>query len=409
MEGTPPASVQDLLRSRLAHVDEAGIQLLTAAAVIGRSFDFETLREVSGRSDMELTDTLDHLLEAGLIRESEEGHYRFYHEQLSRLMYTDASRTRRRLLHQRTAAALAHSGGHNTVLAAQIGFHLERAGHDQEAAAYYFAAGKYAQSVYANQAALELYEAALALGCADAAAAHEQIGDLHTLLGAFNLALNCYETAAALAQMPQLAQIEHKIGTLYQRLGEWELAESQYQTVLEYDDLTPLQRAHVLADWSLLKLQRGAAADAETLAQKSLQQGEQSGEAAALAQAHNLLGILARHRGDYATASKHLERTLALPSLVARIAALNNLALVRADCGDLESAIRYAESALETCIELGDRHREAAIHNNLADLHHTAEHREISMEYLRQAVAIFADIGIQTGNQHPEIWKLTEW
>ncbi|MEP7291981.1 MAG: AAA family ATPase [Chloroflexota bacterium] len=404
-----PASVQDLLQSRLAHIEEAGTQLLTTAAVIGRSFDFETLREVSGRSDVEVTDTLDYLLETGLIRESENGRYNFYHEQLSRLIYADASLARRRLLHRRIAATLTHSSGHNTLLAAQIGFHLERAGQDFEAAVYYFDAGKHAQSVYANQAALAHYQAALALGYADAAATHEQIGDLHTLLGAFSLALGSYETAAALAKTPQLAQVEHKIGTIYHRLGEWELAESQYQALFENSVITPLQRARVLADWSLLKHQRGRSLDAETLAQASLQYAEQSGESAALAQAHNLLGILARHRHDYAAACEHLEHTLILPNLMLRIAALNNLALVFADDDDLISAIRYAERALQICIELGDRHREAAINNNLADLHHMAGSDQQSMHYLRQAVAIFADIGVQAGKQHPEIWKLTEW
>lgn len=53
--------------------------------------------------------------------------------------------------------------------------------------------------------------------------------------------------------------------------------------------------------------------------------------------------------------------------------------------------------------------REAALHNNLADLLHTAGRSEAAMAHLRQAVALFAEIGTQAGDMQPEIWKLTEW
>jgi hypothetical protein len=31
------------------------------------------------------------------------------------------------------------------------------------------------------------------------------------------------------------------------------------------------------------------------------------------------------------------------------------------------------------------------------------------MTHLTQAVAIFAEIGVEAGTWQPEIWKLTEW
>ena len=41
----------------------------------------------------------------------------------------------------------------------------------------------------------------------------------------------------------------------------------------------------------------------------------------------------------------------------------------------------------------GDRHREAALENNLADLFHAAGRTEESMEHLKRAVAIFSEVG----------------
>ena len=60
------------------------------------------------------------------------------------------------------------------------------------------------------------------------------------------------------------------------------------------------------------------------------------------------------------------------------------------------------------CIELGDRHREAALRNNLADLLHTSGRGDEAMDELKLAVAIFAEIG-EEGRLEPEIWKLTDW
>src|SRR5262249_22731438 len=64
-----PAGSLGLFRSRLAPVSEAGHQLLHAASVIGRSFDFEILREASGRSEDECISALEELLTLGLIEE----------------------------------------------------------------------------------------------------------------------------------------------------------------------------------------------------------------------------------------------------------------------------------------------------------------------------------------------------
>ena len=91
------------------------------------------------------------------------------------------------------------------------------------------------------------------------------------------------------------------------------------------------------------------------------------------------------------------------------MAALNNLALACAREGDGAEAVELTERSLRLCSEQGDRHREAALHNNLADLFHRAGDEPASMAHLKQAVAIFAEVGGQDGEMQPEVWKLVEW
>jgi tetratricopeptide (TPR) repeat protein len=89
---------------------------------------------------------------------------------------------------------------------------------------------------------------------------------------------------------------------------------------------------------------------------------------------------------------------------------LNNLARVYAESEQIEEAIHLTGQALEICQQRGDHHREAALHNNLADLYHSSGQEETAMQHLRKSVVMMAEIGGEPlGEPQPEIWKLVEW
>ncbi|HEX9134991.1 MAG TPA: tetratricopeptide repeat protein, partial [Ktedonobacteraceae bacterium] len=421
---SPPGSVRELLYSHLNMVSETGRQLLSTAAVIGRSFDFDTLREVSGRSEEETVSALEELIAQGLVEEVAGGvgeqalKYDFNHERLRVLVYEETSLARRRLLHRRVAETLVgRTREHHAIdmLASQIAYHYRVAGSETIAAGYSKLAGDYARSLYANAEALVHYQMALALRYPDAAVLHESIGDLYTLLGEYGNAIKSYETAAALCAPATLANVEHKLGNVYERRGEWDLAESHFEAALDAfgDEGQDGERARVYADRSLAAHHRGKVVQAPNLAQQALNLAEAAHDTRALAQAHNILGILASKQQKPGEAQYHLERSLALAEelndLGVRVAALNNLALVCKSNGEIERAIMLTQDALALCVSQGDRHREAALHSNLADLFHAAGNSEAAMSHLKLSVSIFAEIGLDAGTMRPEIWKLVEW
>jgi predicted ATPase len=432
-----PHGVRDLLHSRLSSVGETGWQLLQAAAVLGRSFDFDTLQEASGRSEDETISALEQLITHGLVREVQQVNaqndqlslrqldYDFSHEKLRSLVYSETSLARRRLLHQRAAEALVARGRarHDLpALSGQIAYHYKQGGRARESGEYFRMAGEHARSLYANTEALAHFQAALSLGHADTAGLNEAIGDMYTLLGSYNAAIRSYESALAqVASQPlATARLAHKLGEIFHRLGEWDQAESYFQagiSALQPGADTAAQ-AHLYAAYSRTAHQRGQSQRASKLALKALELARTAADQQGLAQAHNILGILARHEGDLPAATHHLEQSLVLAQEMAQpaaqIAALNNLSLVSSDLRDLDKAISYANQALNLCIQLGDRHRAAALHNNLADLYHAAACEAEAMAHLKQAVVIFAEVGgdvyrQEDGQVNPEIWKLTEW
>ncbi|MGE5262443.1 MAG: ATP-binding protein [Acidobacteriota bacterium] len=419
-----PGGVRALLHSRLAGVTETGWQLLNAAAVIGRSFDFDTLREASGRSEEETVVGLERLTAQGLIREVSAGAvgrglvYDFSHEKLRNLVYEETSQARRRLLHRRVAESLvtqarvSHLGD---ALASQIAQHYAQAGLEAPAAEFFQRAGEHARTLYANAQALADFQSALEFHHPDTGGLYEAIGDLHTLMGDYGAALTAYETAARLYAPKMLASLEHKRGSLYHRRGEWELADAHFSSALAALGGTESTKecARLYADWSLTAHQMNHTGRAQELAGRALELAQGANDSRALAQAHNILGILANSRGELEQAQAHFETSVRLGQTLGdpgiRAAALNNLALTFGARGEIDRALALTLNALDLCASVGDRHREAALHNNLADLYHSAGQSEAAMAHLKQAVTIFAEIGEEAGHWQPEIWKLVQW
>jgi predicted ATPase/DNA-binding SARP family transcriptional activator len=418
-----PPSVRQALQARLASVSEASRQVLSTAAVIGRSFDFDILREASARSEAEVVTALESLLGRGLVSEEPLGEdggvrYDFSHSKLREVVYEDVSLARRRLLHRRVAEALVNQARGRMAFgefASQIARHYRLGGQEERAAEYFHQAGDYDRSVYANDEALEEYRLALALGYPQAGEVYRKMGELYTLQGDYVSAIQSYQAAAALSPAQDLSTLEARLADVHHRLGDWKLAEGYLQSSLELLEQSdqPEQRADLYATWSDIAHHQNQIERAQELALRALEMAESAGAPHALARAHNMLGILARDQADFETAIRHLQQSLEIAQSLGEggnyVAALNNLALVYGDAGERQQAIELAGQALELCARLGDRHREAALHNNLADLYHAQGESELAMRHLKQAVQIFAEIRVGDEESRPGIWKLVEW
>jgi DNA-binding SARP family transcriptional activator len=232
----------------------------------------------------------------------------------------------------------------------------------------------------------------------------ETVGDLYTRHGDYARAIASYEIAQKTAPAKERRRLDHKLAGVHHRRGEWDLAQKHYRAALRGED-EPAVRARITAHWSLVAHRRGDAAHASRLAEEALSLAKRTRDDRALAQAHNIVGILRGDRG-------HLEQSLAIAERIgddqARVAAMNNLALAVGRGGELERAIELTKRALALADTIGDRHRQAALHNNLADLLKAAGRRAESMRHLKRAVTIFAEIG-EPGTMEPEVWKLAQW
>ncbi|HVQ18862.1 MAG TPA: BTAD domain-containing putative transcriptional regulator [Actinomycetes bacterium] len=408
--------IRDLMSARLDAASATARQLLSAAAVLGVVVDPELLRSTAGRAELESVDALEEAVSRGLLVElADRRGYDFPHDLLRNIALERTSLARQQLLHGRAADVLIrrHSADPATWRAAVVARHLAAAGRRDEAAMWYWTAAAESRSLYAHREELDQLRSAEAAGF-EPATIHEASGDALTRLGRYRDALVAYEQAAAATEDGLTAAVlEHKLANVHDRLGDWPIAQAHLESAQQLlASEGPLElRARVAADLALVLHRQGCSERALTRAQAAADWAATSQDTLALAQSHNVLGVLATGRGDLVLATEHLEQSLAraegLPDVGPAVAAANNLARAYEMTGRDEAAMRSAEHAFALGVRQGDRHRVAALHTNLADLLHRRGREEEAREHARAAAESFADV--DDADARPQVWTLVEW
>ena len=422
--GSDPGSLpgaRALLGARLDTLGPLATELAGAGAVLGRRFDFDLARQVSGREERAALEGTEELLRRGMCTEGDRPPVRggapptltFTHDLLRQLVLERLSLVRRRLLHLRAADALEGPAERDDGLAAAVAQHAELGGRDAQAARWHERAGRQALALPAPEAAIEHLRRARALAATPDPALDEAIADVQVLQGAYAEAIESFESAAARLAGGPLAEVERKLAGVHERRGRHDLAAVHVEAALAVADAgDDVALARIELQAASTAGRRGDPAAARRYAECALERAGRVGADEEAARAHDMLGLLAWGEGDVAAAGDHLERALALlsddrsPAAVA--GALNNLARVRRASGSSDEAVSLASRALALASATRDRHREAALHNNLADALHAAGRGAEAMEHLKRAVSIFAEVGQESGPE-PDIWMLSHW
>jgi len=199
---TLPATIQNLIQSRLLKLSENAQQILHIAAIIGRRFDFELVRHASALPETETLNAVDELQAAHLINPLPDEQFTFDHSLTMEVVLTDMNETRRRSLHRRAAEALETIYQANLdPVSGLITRHFIDGNASSRARVYALRAGRYAASLAAWVEALAFYDQALELETDKLAHApiFLAMGDAHYHKGDFPLASKDYQSAIDLA------------------------------------------------------------------------------------------------------------------------------------------------------------------------------------------------------------------
>ncbi|HEY3981818.1 MAG TPA: BREX system ATP-binding domain-containing protein [Streptosporangiaceae bacterium] len=220
-----PDTLADAILSRTRRLTAPTRELGAAAAVIGRSFDFDLLAAVTGAGPEAVASALRELQEAYVVVPGADAvTFGFRHALIRDALYADADLPRRRRLHERVARAAAERGYRDAFLSA----HYEQAGCHELALRHAVVAAGEAAALSVHGEALELYRRAVRNLPADApgreraelfaavgdeaAAVDDNAAAAQAYQAAHELAVRSGDARAAAALTPRMVAVAHVLG-----------------------------------------------------------------------------------------------------------------------------------------------------------------------------------------------------
>jgi DNA-binding CsgD family transcriptional regulator len=228
-----PETLGDAVLSRAQRLSSAARDVASAAAVIGRSFDFDLLTEVTEADPAGVATALRELQKENFVLAgSDAATFDFRHALMRDTLYADTDLPQRRRLHGLVARTAAERGYRDAFVSA----HYERAQAPELAYSHAVSAAREAASVSAHREALELYGRAVRnlpaqLPAPDRAELFAGLGDEAAATDGNAAAAEAYRTAhelaagagdvhGAAALVPSMVEVGHLLGdALDTRIG----------------------------------------------------------------------------------------------------------------------------------------------------------------------------------------------
>jgi adenylate cyclase len=398
-----PDTVQGLLAARLDALEPFERQLVTHAAVLGRTFWESGLEPVAKAAGEPLAGALAQLREKDILVPGDgagmpgERELAFKHVLIRDVAYEMLPRAARARKHAEVAAFIeSRSGTRSEATVALVADHyahaasLAAAAHlpadelaELRARALHYgeAAGDAAAALYSNREALAQYEAAGRLAGDDQLSAHriaEKRGDVSLRLGQVEPAIESWEDClsyfAERGDHEHVAELHRKVGAALAHKGERKRAIEHHQQGINLIKDSPpsltLVRLYEEAAW--LYMQVGDNMLAIYASEKALRLAESLGEPRAASRAHGIFGRVFGRIGDGVKARENLERAVELAresdeaeTVLGLLALGHNLEHAE---GDHASAGDSYREALELAERIGDVPTQIELHSALAQL-----------------------------------------
>jgi predicted ATPase/DNA-binding SARP family transcriptional activator len=198
-----PATIQNLIQSRLLKLSEHARHILHVSAIIGREFDFKLVRQVSSFSETDTLDAIEELQTAHLINPLPEDKFAFDHSLTMEVSLNDMNETRRHLIHRHVAETLESIYRDDLdPVSGLIAHHFMGGNLPDQAKFHLFRAGQFAANLAAWGEAIAFFKQALSLESdgTERARIFVAMGAAHFHKGDFALASEDYQSAMELAR-----------------------------------------------------------------------------------------------------------------------------------------------------------------------------------------------------------------
>jgi adenylate cyclase len=419
-----PTSLHSLILSRLDQLSENEKTVLKVASIIGRLFRvallWGTYPELGDQSRVQSNlQTLQQMQITSSDPSEPELTYFFRQIVTQEVAYESLPFATRATLHGQLARYIEENYQQTVDQYIDLlAFHYLRGQVWEKSFQYNLLASKAAQREFANDAAVSAAERVL-----DSAshleevdttegqiAAHEIMGEVLTLVGKYDDALEHFATSrefiAAQDESPsqkmRLADLCCKIAEVYERRSEYEEAFEWLEKGLNYldQDAPSIETARIFRLGAGIYERQGKNEDAIAWCQKSLdiasaidtREGKQT-----LAHAHYLLGAIRYRLGDLRGAIHQCQTSVniyqEIDDFVGEARAYNNMGAAFSDMGDWNQATEAYNKSLDFNQQIGNIQEQGFVANNLANINLYQGKWEHALELFRESNVIWKRLG----------------
>jgi len=367
-----PQAVERTIATRLARLTDEEYAVLSAAAVLGRDFNFSLLANTSGQEVNQVLTIANTLVRRRFLEETLDA-YQFSHDKIRQVAYEAILEADRHQLHFRAGESIQS-------------LYPDPAEHVETLAHHYHEAKSWPQSVIFNQ------------GAGDRA---------KTLFANREAAMHYSRALEALQNCDGKMDTARKFELHLAREAVWGLIgkrEQQKADLLELDALlddpdleTSDRRLKISLCWVTYWEAISDYPEALDAVQAAVKQANFVGNLQTLHQAHLKWGQMLRHHGEYSEALEQLETSLQIgvdsQNSLAQAVSLSALGVLLFDCGNYDAALNHSLRALEIGQPIGDHALLAEVHNNLGGVYHYLADFPASIDHHQQALDLRRAMG----------------
>jgi len=454
-----PNSLHSVILSRIDQLSEQEKTTLRTASIIGRQFRAQWLSgyypDLGSMPQVKATLDLLDALDITPLDSELELTYLFKHIVTHEVTYESLPFATRARLHEQLARYLesiagaenSPSGHLAASLLGTIAFHYLHSENQAKQREYLLKAGESAQQNFANDAALEHYNALIPLltNNEEKAQLHLKRGQLLEFIGRFDEAESDYRKTLSLSPTDNIqsakayfalgklnrhrdehdvaedflaraqkiySKLENKVGlikvlietgNLFWRKSEYEQARKSLHEGLALAQSSgyAVEAAHALNSLGLVDLHQGEYASARTLFEEGLELQRELHNKVGISTALNNLGIIMESLGDYVTAQALYEESRILDHEIGNkigvAYSLNNIAIVARIQGSYASAQALQEESLKLKQEIGDRWGIAASLDNLGIIALAQKDYSAAQTFLEKSLNLFREMDSKSG------------
>jgi class 3 adenylate cyclase/predicted ATPase len=413
---TVPDTLEGVLLARLDRLEELCRWTVQMASVIGRSFPFDVVEHTANElNNVTATPYLDELQLVEIVREAQRSPelvYAFIHSLMQEVSYSSLAASARREYHRLIARYLedgrSQGWGRSESLPALIAHHAYEGEDWPRALKYQMQAGQQAQTLFANQEAIDHYRKALTSAQHLPEMVAPQLLHIHLTLAQLYIDTGAYDKAEFHLQQ---AYLHHQPGgdeatliaicrwyaRLYEMRGDYTVAFEWIEKGLAIQSQAhTAENAQVRLLAGLIYIRQGDYEAALEQCRHVLQIAEQLGELTVLARVYNLLGITYL-RSDSNQAIENFHKAFAFYQqaghLQGQATSHNLIANACFNLGRWPEAEYHYLQAHHTFDQLGDKYNRAITDNNLGGI---ALHRgqfENALLFYQEGLQLAEQIG----------------